>query len=34
MLHIHRELIQHMSEVCLPRELYLHMKPATNGATR
>lgn len=33
-LHIHRELIHHLSEVCLLRDLYLHMKPATNGATR
>jgi hypothetical protein len=29
-LHIHRELIHHLSEVCLLRDLYLHM----NGATR
>jgi DinB superfamily len=29
-LHIHRELIHHLSEVCLLRDLYLH----TNGATR
>lgn len=29
-LHIHRELIHHMSEVCLLRDLYLH----TPGATR
>ncbi|MBN6037618.1 DinB family protein [Amycolatopsis sp. 195334CR] len=28
--HIHRELIHHLSEVCLLRDLYLHM----NGATR
>ncbi|MGW7695928.1 DinB family protein [Streptomyces asiaticus] len=33
-LHIHRELIHHLSEVCLLRDLYLHRKPATNGATR
>jgi hypothetical protein len=33
-LHIHRELIHHMSEVCLLRDLYLHTQPATNGATR
>jgi hypothetical protein len=33
-LHIHRELIYHLSEVCLLRDLYLHTKPATNGATR
>jgi hypothetical protein len=30
-LHIHRELIHHLSEVCLLRDLYLHTKP---GATR
>ncbi|AXB47880.1 DinB family protein [Amycolatopsis albispora] len=29
-LHIHRELIHHLSEVCLLRDLYLH----TNGALR
>ncbi|MCF6470439.1 DinB family protein [Nonomuraea sp. MG754425] len=29
-LHIHRELIHHLSEVCLLRDLYRH----TNGATR
>jgi hypothetical protein len=29
-LHIHRELIHHLSEVCLLRDLYVH----TNGATR
>lgn len=33
-LHIHRELIHHLSEVGLLRDLYLHTKPATNGATR
>jgi hypothetical protein len=33
-LHIDRELIHHLSEVCLLRDLYLHTKPATNGATR
>ncbi|MCW2631054.1 MAG: hypothetical protein JWR88_16 [Pseudonocardia sp.] len=33
-LYIHRELIHHRSEVCLLRDLYLHTKPATNGATR
>ncbi|MGP3974066.1 DinB family protein [Streptomyces sp. 8N114] len=33
-LHIHRELIHHLSEVCLIRDLYLHTQPATNGATR
>jgi hypothetical protein len=32
--HIHRELIRHLSEVCLLCYLYLHTKPATNGATR
>jgi hypothetical protein len=31
-LHIHRELIHHLSEVCLLRDLYLHTNPATNGA--
>jgi hypothetical protein len=31
-LHIRRELIHHLSEVCLLRDLYLHT--ATNGATR
>nr|WP_042195486.1 DinB family protein [Kibdelosporangium sp. MJ126-NF4]CEL22043.1 hypothetical protein [Kibdelosporangium sp. MJ126-NF4]CTQ92825.1 hypothetical protein [Kibdelosporangium sp. MJ126-NF4] len=30
-LHIHRELIHHLSEVCLLRDLYLH---TTNGASR
>jgi hypothetical protein len=30
-LHIHRELIHHRSEICLLRDLYLHT--ATNGAT-
>lgn len=29
-LHIHRELIHHLSEVCLLRDLYLH----TNGTSR
>jgi hypothetical protein len=29
-LHIHRELIHHLSEVCLLRDLYCH----TNGAIR
>ncbi|TDD52320.1 DinB family protein [Nonomuraea terrae] len=29
-LHIHRELIHHLSEVCLLRDLYLH----TNGSAR
>ncbi|MEU7144309.1 DinB family protein [Nocardia sp. NPDC046473] len=33
-LHIHRELIHHLSEVCLLRDLYLHTRTATNGATR
>jgi hypothetical protein len=33
-LRIYRELIHHVSEVCLLRDLYLHTKPATNGATR
>lgn len=36
-LHIHRELIHHLSEVCLLRDLYHHTKsaaqPTTNGAT-
>ena len=29
-----RELIHHLSEVCLLRDLYLHTKPAANGATQ
>jgi hypothetical protein len=33
-LHIHRELIHHLSEVSLPRDLHLHTNPVTNGATR
>jgi hypothetical protein len=33
-LHIHRELIHHLSEVCLLRDLYVHTKSATNGASR
>lgn len=33
-LHIHRELIHHLSEVCLLRDLYHHMKSTTNGTTR
>ncbi|RKS08691.1 DinB family protein [Nocardiopsis sp. Huas11] len=33
-LHIHRELIHHLSEVCLLRDLYLHTHAAGNGATR
>ncbi|WP_405182268.1 DinB family protein [Nocardia sp. NBC_01377] len=32
-LHIHRELIHHLSEVCLLRDLYSHTR-ATNGAIR
>jgi hypothetical protein len=31
-LHIHRELIHHLSEVCLLRDLYLHTQPT--GVTR
>ena len=33
-LHIHRELIHHLSEVCLLRDLYPHTESATDGATR
>ncbi|WP_431903418.1 DinB family protein [Nonomuraea sp. bgisy101] len=33
-LHIHRELIHHLSEVCLLRDLYLHTDPATKRAPR
>lgn len=33
-LHINRELIHHLSEVCLLRDLYLHAKPAATGGTR
>ncbi|WP_433654116.1 DinB family protein [Nocardia sp. CA-128927] len=33
-LHIHRELIHHLSEVCLLRDLYLHTQSATNGVNR
>src|SRR5512139_3922234 len=33
-LHIHRELIHHLSEVCLLRDLYLHMRAAEKGAGR
>jgi hypothetical protein len=33
-LHIHRELIHQLSEICPPRDLHPHAKPATNGATR
>lgn len=29
-LHIQRELIHHLSEVCLLRDLYLHTKPGTS----
>ncbi|GLW08391.1 hypothetical protein Misp01_35210 [Microtetraspora sp. NBRC 13810] len=32
--HIHRELIHHLAEVCLLRDLYLHTKPATKGEIR
>ncbi len=31
-LHIHRELIHHLSEVCLLRDLHLHTRTTTNGA--
>jgi hypothetical protein len=33
-LHIHRELIHHLSEVCLLRDLYLHTKLAAGDVTR
>ncbi|TCP50756.1 DinB family protein [Tamaricihabitans halophyticus] len=33
-LHIHRELIHHLSEVCLLRDLYQHTMHTANGATR
>lgn len=33
-LHIHRELIHHLSEVCLLRDLYHHTNSAMNGASR
>lgn len=34
-LHIHRELIHHLSEVCLLRDLYIHSSVnAADGATR
>jgi hypothetical protein len=33
-LHIHRELIHHLSEVCLLRDLYRHTRSTTNGANR
>ncbi|MCU1642864.1 MAG: hypothetical protein JWN03_3139 [Nocardia sp.] len=32
-LHIHRELIHHLSEICLLRDLYLHTNPDTGGET-
>jgi len=32
--HLAAWLIHHLCEVCLLRALYLHTKPATNGATR
>ncbi|MFG1700882.1 DinB family protein [Nonomuraea sp. NPDC049309] len=32
--HIHRELIHHLAEVCLLRDLYLHTHAATEGAQR
>lgn len=32
--HIQRELIHHLSEVCLLRDLYLHTRRTTNGADR
>ncbi|MGW7411102.1 DinB family protein [Streptomyces sp. NPDC054863] len=32
-LHIHRELIHHLSEVCLLRDLYLHTHRAANATT-
>ncbi len=32
--HVHRELIHHLSEVCLLRDLYPHTKSAENGANR
>ena len=31
-LHIHRELIHHLSEVCLLRDLYLHTKTAERNS--
>lgn len=33
-LHIHRELIHHLSEVCLLRDLWLHTDRAVNGVER
>jgi hypothetical protein len=33
-LNADRELIHHLSEVCLPGDLYQHTKTDTNGATR
>ncbi|MFC7326110.1 DinB family protein [Marinactinospora rubrisoli] len=33
-LHINRELIHHLSEVCLLRDLYLHTKADANGVRR
>ncbi len=33
-LHINRELIHHLSEVCLLRDLYVHTNLATHGASR
>jgi hypothetical protein len=33
-LHIHRELIHHLSEVCLLRDLYLHTHRTANGVAR
>lgn len=33
-LHIHRELIHHLSEVCLLRDLYMHTETTMNGAIR
>ena len=30
-LHIHRELIHHLSEVCLLRDLHLHTRPTTGA---
>ncbi|EST36950.1 hypothetical protein N566_15700 [Streptomycetaceae bacterium MP113-05] len=33
-LHVHRELIHHLAEVCLLRDLCLHTRPTTNGADR
>ncbi|MFE6667544.1 DinB family protein [Streptomyces sp. NPDC057697] len=33
-LHIHRELIHHLSEVCLLRDLHRDTRPAANGVAR